>query len=410
MATIILETPNSHPTQPAMKSYALLFLLALTSFFTPSQDDSPAPKPVVEAELGEAVNVHRSGDLWFSGQFTEKDIALLKERGIRRVISTRTEGEVPWNEPEALEKAGIEFVMVPFRQPDSLTIDVFGEIRELLADSSVPTLFHCGSANRVGGAWLPFRVLDQGVPLEQAITEAKTIGLRTDAYKVRAIAYIEQERASGVGREPSVKKGINDSFKAPELDVENFLSRFEVESREVFAARHEILKALELKPGMRVADIGAGTGLYTFLLSESVGYDGWVYAVDIAPGFLDHIRGIAAARKVGNISPVLCQEDAVGLPPESIDLAYVCDTYHHFEYPLSTTRTIHRALKPGGRFVVVDFERIPGESREWILDHVRAGKDESRAEIEQAGFEFVREIKVEGLAENYFIEFKKVGK
>jgi len=65
-------------------------------------------------------------------------------------------------------------------------------------------------------------------------------------------------------------------------------------------------------------------------------------------------------------------------------------------------------LRPGGELIVVDFERIPGETRKWLLDHVRANKQTFRAEIEAAGFEFVEEVQIEGLVENYFLRFSRL--
>src|SRR5690606_28394541 len=95
------------------------------------------------------------------------------------------------------------------------------------------------------------------------------------------------------------------------------------------------------------------------------------------------------------------------LPKASIDVIFVCDTYHHFSHPESTLASLHRALRPGGRLVVVDFERIPGVSREWLLDHVRAGKEVFRAEIEAAGFVLDREVEIAGLEENYCLTFTR---
>lgn len=85
----------------------------------------------------------------------------------------------------------------------------------------------------------------------------------------------------------------------------------------------------------------------------------------------------------------------------------MCDTYHHFEYPRATLASIRRALRPGGRLVVIDFERIPGKTRPWLLSHVRAGKAVFRGEVEKAGFAFVREAEIEGFRENYFLLFRK---
>jgi predicted methyltransferase len=208
-------------------------------------------------------------------------------------------------------------------------------------------------------------------------------------------------------QEKSVKPGINKSFLDPTLKVEEWVARFEVESREVFAARKEILKAVGPHKGMTVADVGAGTGLFTIIFANEVGPKGWVYAVDIAPAFLQHISHQGQREHLFNITPVLCAENSVSLPPESIDLAFVCDTYHHFEYPKSTLASLHRALREKGTLVVIDLDRIPGKSRQWLLDHVRAGKETVRQEIEAAAFELVEEVKVPGLKENYFLRFQK---
>lgn len=253
---------------------------------------------------------------------------------------------------------------------------------------------------------MAYRVLDQDVDLETAKKEAKTVGLRTPAYEEKALEYI-QRKSQPPKTDASGKKDINKSFRDPELDVDAFVKRFEIDNREVYAARKEILRALNLKAGERVADVGAGTGLYTRLFSQEVGDSGWVYAVDIAPKFIQHIHKTSAEQKLSNITGVLCREDSVDLPPETVDKVYVCDTYHHFEYPAATLESIHQAMKPGGELIIVDFERIPGKSREWILGHVRAGKATVREEIQQSGFEFVEEKEIPGLEENYFIRFKK---
>ncbi|BCX47845.1 methyltransferase [Haloferula helveola] len=213
--------------------------------------------------------------------------------------------------------------------------------------------------------------------------------------------------AAQAPKEESVRPGINEKFLDPELKVDDWLKRFEVESREVFHARDAVLAACKIKPGMRVADIGAGTGLYTRMFADAVGKDGWVYAVDINGAFLHHIQARAKQEGHANISAILCPEDSVSLPPNSIDVAFACDTYHHFEYPMSTLASLLRALKPGGTFVVVDFKRIEGESTDWVLGHVRAGEEVFRKEIETAGLKFEEKVEVPGLEENYFLRFSK---
>ncbi|RCS54031.1 methyltransferase [Bremerella cremea] len=205
----------------------------------------------------------------------------------------------------------------------------------------------------------------------------------------------------------SVKPGINDKFLDPDLKVEEWVQRFEVESREIFHARDEIVKQLKLKPGDRIADIGTGTGLFVEPFAKAVGKEGWVYAIDIAPKFVERVGKLAKELHLDNVTPVVGGEDDIRLAPQSIDVAFICDVYHHFEYPQASLASIHKALVPGGQLVVIDFNRIPGKSRDWTLSHVRAGKEVFRQEIEDAGFEFVEEVKLSEFQENYFLRFTR---
>lgn len=204
----------------------------------------------------------------------------------------------------------------------------------------------------------------------------------------------------------SVKPGINEKFLDPNLKVDEWTEKFETESREIFHLRNEIVAAVGLKPGMAIADIGAGTGLFTLPFAEAVGEGGKVYAVEIARNFLDHIRARAARAKAANVETVLATERSVELPESSIDLAFICDVYHHFEYPQASLASLHKALKPGGMIVLIDFKRIPGESSEFVMGHVRAGQEVFESEIVAAGFEKVDEVK-DLLKENYFVKFRR---
>ena len=209
---------------------------------------------------------------------------------------------------------------------------------------------------------------------------------------------------SASAQEKSLCPGINKSYENP--SVKEYVGRFEVESREVFAHRKEIVAACHLKPGMVIGDIGAGTGLFTRLFSPEAGSAGQIYAVDITPKFLEHIKKTCEEAGLRNVKTVLCTPDSVQLPPRSIDLAFLCDTYHHFEFPQKTMASIHRAIRPGGQLVVVEFCRIQGKTPEWLMKHVRAGQEVFAHEIESAGFQQVDECKF--LKENYFLRFKKV--
>lgn len=206
-------------------------------------------------------------------------------------------------------------------------------------------------------------------------------------------------------QEKSVSPGINKPFLAP--SVTEFQGKFEKEGREAFDNREAIVRECKLKPGMVVADVGAGTGLFTRLFAAEVGESGKVFAVDIAKEFVEHVELSARQAKLKNVIGVVCKPDSVELSEGSVDIVFLCDTYHHFEFPEKTMKSIHRALRPGGRVVLVDYRRIPGKSTEWVLGHVRAGQDVVEKEITACGFSRTREV--EGLLkENYLVEFEKV--
>ncbi len=211
-------------------------------------------------------------------------------------------------------------------------------------------------------------------------------------------------------RAENLPTGINDSFLDPNMNVEDFIKRFEVESREVFACRQQILAAIQIEPGMNVADVGSGTGLYLQSLSRSVGQDGRVFAVDISPKFVKHLRQRARQESLDNVEVVLCSDRDVNLKPASIDRAFICDVYHHFEFPDSSLASIYRAMREGGKLVLVDFHRSPdvgADRQEWLQSHIRAPQEIFKQEIIAAGFRFEEEIAIEGFKENYLLRFSK---
>ena len=209
--------------------------------------------------------------------------------------------------------------------------------------------------------------------------------------------------ASVYAQEQGAKPEINKQYESPDFEV--WVQRFERPGREVFDKRHKIVAATGIKPSMVVADIGAGTGLFTRLFSPKVGPTGWVYAVDVSRVFIENVMRINREQGLINIEGIVNTQKHVALPPASIDLAFVCDTYHHFEYPRSTLQSIHQALRSNGTLVVIDFRRIAEVSSPWIMGHVRAGKATVIKEIEAAGFRLIEDKEL--LTENYFLKFRK---
>jgi len=115
-----------------------------------------------------------------------------------------------------------------------------------------------------------------------------------------------------------------------------------------------IKNVLNLKPNDVVADIGAGTGYLSFRVAPLIP-KGRVFAVDIQPEMLDIIKSLKKEKNISNVEPILATVSNPNLPPESVDLAIMVDAYHEFEYPLEVMQGIIKALKPGGRVVLVEY-------------------------------------------------------
>ena len=204
------------------------------------------------------------------------------------------------------------------------------------------------------------------------------------------------------GADPS----INERFYNPTPG--EWLPRFEGESREIYARRSDIVVASGAKAGMTVADVGAGSGFMAMLFAKQVGANGKVIAAEVSKVFAAAIAERAKNEGVSNLTTVLGTQTETGLLTNSVDIVFTSDVYHHFEQVAATLGSIKRALKAGGRFIVVDFERIPGVSSENTLKHVRAGKETVIDEVLAAGFRLREEIKTLGLKTNYYLIFERL--
>ena len=200
----------------------------------------------------------------------------------------------------------------------------------------------------------------------------------------------------------SVHPGINRPYRAPNAG-NRWARTFERDGREVHDHRAEIVRALGLRPGMAVADIGAGTGLFTLAFADAVGTGGTVYAVDLIPEFLAHIRAKLDRAGVRQVRLVQATDRSAELPPASVDLLFMSDAYHHLEYPQHVLASLRRALRPGGSLWLIDFKR-EADRPEWLRKHVRAGKAVVLQELAQAGFELVEEPPL--LRENYVLHLR----
>jgi ubiquinone/menaquinone biosynthesis C-methylase UbiE len=167
------------------------------------------------------------------------------------------------------------------------------------------------------------------------------------------------------------------------------VERSKKEGREVLDHRREIVAAAGLNPGPLVADIGAGTGLFTFLFADAVGAGGRLHAVDISPRLLAHLMGRAAEGGYLQVVTELGADQSARLDRSSVDRVFLCDTRHHFKFPQHRLVSIHDALTRDGELLLVEFKRIPGISSDWMMTHVHAGLEVFERETAGAGFEKV---------------------
>jgi len=157
-----------------------------------------------------------------------------------------------------------------------------------------------------------------------------------------------------------------------------------------------LAELLALKPGMTVADIGAGEGELAFALAERVGPNGRVYATELDAEKLASLR--EGAKERPNVTILEAQVAATGLPSDCCDAIYLRDVYHHLTDPATLNRDIARSLRPGGTLVIIDFR--PGSLLRWIrvegVDASRTGHgispEDAEKELAAAGFEVVRRV------------------
>lgn len=211
--------------------------------------------------------------------------------------------------------------------------------------------------------------------------------------------------AEPVPEEPNpVAVRINAKYEASD-DARGWEKRFERQGREVHDRRDAVLKALKISAGDSVADVGVGSGLYTLSLAQTVGPTGTVVGVDVQDYFLEHVAAKAKKAGLENITFVKAAQRSSNLDPASLDLIFICDVFHHVEYPRTYLASLYAALEPGGRMAVIDYIAEEGKSERWVLDHVRASPAEFRAEFEAAGFVF--EDAPDVLEENFFHIYRK---
>ena len=159
-----------------------------------------------------------------------------------------------------------------------------------------------------------------------------------------------------VTAQDAVKRDLHEMHRL-HSDPKSYIGVLDDPKRDVYQKPQEVMAALALKPGEVVADIGAGSGYFTFRLAHHVGDNGKIYAVDVSPDMILHINRRIRDLKVTNVVTILADPDDPLLPDHSVDRFFFSESWHHIENHTKYLSLMKRMLKPGGQIVMIDFQK-----------------------------------------------------
>ena len=168
----------------------------------------------------------------------------------------------------------------------------------------------------------------------------------------------------------------------------------ERETREKEERLTLMVKSLKLKPGMIVADIGAGSGVISMLMSKQLGDEGKVLAVDIQDEMLDRLKKRCKAAGITNVKPVKGTIKSPNLKPGTVDLIIMVDVYHEFSYPYEMTLELAKSLKPGGRIAWVEYRKEDRSVPIKLVHKMTEAQVKKEASQKEFGLKFVETIGV----------------
>jgi predicted methyltransferase len=151
-----------------------------------------------------------------------------------------------------------------------------------------------------------------------------------------------------------------------------------------------VIDALEIKPGQTIADLGAGSGYYSFRIAPLVGPTGKVLAIDIQPAMLEAIAQRARREHIGNVATVRSSAQDPNLAPGSVDLLFMVDVYHELEYPYEMMTKVRTALKPGGRIALIEYRAEDPDVQ--IKPLHKMSERQVRREMQAAGFKHLKTV------------------
>jgi len=152
-----------------------------------------------------------------------------------------------------------------------------------------------------------------------------------------------------------------------------------------------VLSKLALKPGMVVADIGAGSGLFSRPLAKAVAPAGKVYAVDIQQDLLDHIAQRNREENIGNIETALGEYDNPKLPARNVDLAFINDVLHHIQHRAAYLKALATYIKPSGRIAIIEMDKNDPNTPHRNQPELLVAREEILQWMSDAGFKLIQE-------------------
>lgn len=178
------------------KCFALTASCVFVCLAVGCQSDGHGAKMTDKLEpysCGSIQRLHTYRGVFLASQPSPADFEQAKKGGVKTVISIRHASEIKdFDEREVVTKLGLSYHNPAWNGPDELTDEKFEQVRHLLESADRPILFHCGSANRVGAMWMAYRVLDEGASVDEAVNEARIVGLKSPAYESKARDYIKR--------------------------------------------------------------------------------------------------------------------------------------------------------------------------------------------------------------------------
>ena len=194
---------------------------------------------------------------------------------------------------------------------------------------------------------------------------------------VALISVLSSALAAAQQHKPTKPDHMDHKFDDPA----RYARSFDDPARDAWQMPARVIDTLALKPGMKVADIGAGTGYFSMRLAKAPGVS--VFAVDIEPKMVDYLKQGAHKEQATNVTGVLAGASSPNLP-EAVDVILVVDTYHHLPNRPTYFRELQKSLKPGGRIAIVDFRK---DAPEGPPVHFRFTPQQIQDEMKQAGYE-----------------------